>query len=230
MPKSFWYLSTVLLILSCYSRVSCAQMTQHNRTLVINGQAGDAAVVESNGRTFVDLETLVRVTNGSLQFQGTQIIVTLPISGGNGPTAPSGPDHQATPGLSQEFMKAGIEATALLREWASPLANAMRNGYPITEDWVSSYREKAANGLRLASVAASAGPDQNALQLLTNEFEAVKEWSNKLIEARQSMDAKYSMSDKALQDDPLSQKIVSCARFLESMLESRSFQDETSCH
>lgn len=83
----------------------------------------------------------------------------------------------------------------------------------------------------MASIAATTEADRQALQLLTNEFESVKQWSNKLVEARNSMDtAKYAMSSNALQNDPLSQKIVTCGRFLATMLASGQFQDDPSCH
>ena len=225
MSINFWVTPMFLLLLSC-SGTPWAQATQQHRTVVVNGQAGEAAAVQINGRAYIDLETLARIGNGSLRFQGTQIILTLPIAIGDA----SESQHPATTGLSREFMKAGIEEIALLREWASPLANAMQNGYPVTENWVAGYREKAASGLRLTTVAATTSEDHNALQLLTNEFEAVKEWSNKLVETRKSMDAKYSISASALQDDPLSQKIVNCSRFLGPMLEGGSFQDDPSCH
>lgn len=124
-----------------------------------------------------------------------------------------------------------METIALMREWASPLAYAIQNGYPVTENWVANYREQAAHGLRLASVAATTDADRGALQLLTNEFEAVREWSNKLVEARKSMNTgQYSVSANALRDDPLSQKIVACGRFLAPMLASGNIQDDPSCH
>jgi hypothetical protein len=217
------------LLLLYVSETTWSQVTQQKRMLVINGQAEDATVVQINGRTYVDLEALARVANGSLGFHGNQVILTLPILAT--PTATSEPEHSSTSGLSRDFMKAAIEEIALLREWASPLANAIQNGYPVTENWVAGYRENAANGLRVASVSVSTDGDHNGLQLLTNEFDAVREWSNRLVDARKSMDAaKYALSASALQNDPLSQKIVTCARFLAPMLASGSFQDDPSCH
>ena len=127
-------------------------------------------------------------------------------------------------------MTAAIEQMAQMREWASTLANAIQNGYPVADNWVNDYREQAAHSLRLATVAASTEADRKGLQLLNNEFEAVRKWSNKLVEARKSMDtAKYAMSANALQDEPLSQKIITCGRFLASMLASGNFQDDPSC-
>lgn len=118
-----------------------------------------------------------------------------------------------------------------MREWASPLASAIQNGYPITEQWVTQYREQAANGLRLASAAASTDDDRKALQLLRNEFDAIRDWSARLLNARQAMDtAKYAMSEDALRNDPLSQKILSCGHFLGTMLGSGTFQDDPACH
>jgi len=211
-----------------------AQVKNPSRTLVVNGRTAQAAVVQINGKDYVDLQALASITNSSLAFRGERIILTLPLSdvGTSAPASPIPPEPPPTEAsFSQDFMKAGIEEIALMREWASPLAYAIQNGYPITEQWVAGYREQAANGLRLASVAAKTEADRKALQLLSNEFESVREWSSKLVEARRSMDtAKYAMSAGALQSDPLSQKIIACGRFLGSMLGSGTFEDNSSCH
>jgi len=127
-------------------------------------------------------------------------------------------------------MRAGIEEIATMREWASTLAYAMENGYPLTDESVASHREQSARDLRLASAAASTDSDRNALQLLTHEFEAVRDWSNKLVQERKSMDtAKYATSENALRDDPISQKIVTCGHFLATMFGSGRFEDNPSC-
>lgn len=210
--------------------VTLAQREHRGRILVIVGRAGQTTVLDFDGRSFVDLEALAQIMNGSLSFKANRIILSLPatmVSPAAEPPSSPVDDH----GLSRDFMKAGIEAIALMREWASPLAYAIQNGYNVTEDWVAGYREPAAHGLRIASSAATTDADRSALQLLTNEFEAVREWSNKLIEARKSMDtAKYALSDTALRNDPLSQKIITCGHFLASMLGSASFKDDPSCH
>lgn len=229
MNSNLWRCSLVALSLVMILTSVFGQTKQQRRTLVVNGQSGEAAVVQVDGRLYVDLGTLVSIANGSVAFQGNRIVVTVP-SSANEPLARQS-DHAADSGFSREFMRAGIEEIALMREWASPLAYAIQNGYPVTEQWVAGYREQAANGLRLAAVAVTTEADRSAIQLLTNEFEAVKEWSNKLVEARKSMDtAKYAMSASALQNDPLSQKIVTCGRFLGPMLASGQFQDDPSCH
>jgi hypothetical protein len=219
---------TVLLVAS---GMAFAQVEHQSRTLLVNGHSGQAAVIQENGRAYVDLEALAQIANGSLSFNANRIVLTLPPATVSTPSSVDSPNPAEASGLSREFMKAGIEEIALIREWGSPVGNAVQNGYPLKEEWVARYREQAASGLRLASVAASTNADRNALQLLTNEFEGVRDWSNKLVEAGKSMDtAKYSMSENAVRNDPQSQKLITCWRFLASMLGSGSFQDDSSCH
>ena len=208
------------------------QTTPQHRTLVVNGHTGDATVLEVNGRAYVDFETLARIANGSLAFNGQQIILTLPPSAPSIPASSVGSDHAAaTNDLSRDFVTAAVEEVTLLREWVSPLANAIQNGFPVTETWVAGYRDRAAGSHKLASLAVHTDGDRHAFQLLTNEFEAVRAWSDKLVRARQSMSAgNYALSPDALRNDPLSQKIISCAHFIEPMLASGTFQDDPSCH
>lgn len=225
-------ISGLLLLLPS---ATLAQSDQHRRTLVIDGHAGRAPVIEKNGRSYVDVEVLAEITHGSLRFKGDQIILSLPASNVNPPTAAESPTETtnspvAQSGLSRDFMLAGIEEIATIREWARTLAYAIENGYPITEHWADNSREQAAHDLQLAAAAVSNESDRNALQLLSNQFEAVREWSNKLIQERKSMDtAKYAISENALRDDPISQKIITCGHFLATMLGSASFKDDPSC-
>ena len=212
-----------------------AQQDQQRHIMVIEGQSGEASVVEIEGRAYVDVAGLTQIAHGSLSFKADRIVLSLPLSNAGTPRTepPAEPAHSpvGSSGLSRNFMRAGIEEIATMRAWASTLAYAIQNGLPITEQWVTSSREQAAHDLRLAAVAVSTEPDRNALQLLTHEFEAVREWSNKLLQERKSMDtAKYAISTNALQDDPMSQKIISCGHFLATMLGSGSFEDDPSCH
>jgi hypothetical protein len=222
-----------LLLLPC---AAPAQRDQHSRILVIDGQAGQAPVIERNGRAYVDVEALTEITHGSLSFKADRIVLRLPASNVNPhPMAEHPAETTSSPiaesGLSRPFMLAGIEEIATMREWASALAYAIENGYPITEVWAGQSRDQAAHDLSLAAAAASNESDRNALQLLKNEFEAVREWSNKLIQERKTMDtAKYAVSDNALREDPMSQKIITCGHFLATMLGSGSFKDDPSCH
>src|SRR5262249_22242467 len=127
--------------------------------------------------------------------------------------------------------KAGIEEMGLLREWGAAVGYAIQNGYPVQEQWASNYRGKAANGLQMATAAASTTGDKSALQLLNNEFTGVSQWSDRLVQASKNMEtAKYSMSPASLRQEPQTQKLITCWRFLGSMMGSGSFQDDDSCH
>jgi hypothetical protein len=206
-----------------------AQVTPQNRELVVNGKSGEATTIQINGRTYVDLETLTRIANGSLGFRGNQVTLVLPGTDQDAATA-AAPAGQSV-GLTQNFRSAAIETLAQMREWASAMGNAVQHGYPITQNWAADYRAKAAASLGQASASASSDSDHNLLQLLTNEFQNVEAWSNELLKARENMDtAKYSMSSDALRNEPLSQKIITCGRSLATMLGKAEFTDESTCH
>ena len=209
----------------------CQQIAIQNKSVVVNGHVGKVSVLVLSGRTFVDLQELAGVSSGALTVQGGQLIVEVPSPNESSSRLASSSSEQTdTTALSRDFMKAGIEEINLLREWASPLANAIQNGYPISDAWVATYRGKATNGLHLASAAVSTSGDQNAFQLLSKEFSNVSGWSEHLVEAFKSMNAaQYSTSDTALREDPMSQTIVRCGHFLASMLASGAFQDDGSC-
>jgi hypothetical protein len=224
----------VLTMLLVVPVLALSQAAQQNRILIVNGQLGQVTVVQMNGRSYVDLETLARVANGSLSFSGNQITLTLPTSANAPPaapastsaTSPTSAPAPANPGFSKAFLKAGIEAMSLVREWHSALANAIQNGFPLAESWLSGYRIQAQAGLRLASVAASTDSDQSAAQLLNSEFENMKTLSSNYVAARQSLD--YIAPD-ALANDALNQKIVNCGHSLAAMAASGQFVDDGSC-
>jgi hypothetical protein len=224
-------MSLLSLVLISIVGTTLAQGSHQSRTLVVNGQAGQADVIKIEGRSYVDLDALARITNGTLRFDTSRIVLNISLCAANPPTAALPPTPPDDSGLSRDFMKAAIEAIAGMREWASPLAYAIQNGYNVTDSWVATYREQASHNVNLASSAATTEADHNALQLLKNEFQAVLQWSNKLVEARKTMDtAQYSVSPNALREEPLSQKIITCGHFLASMFGSGDFQDDASCH
>ncbi len=223
-PFSAWLMLAALLALPIFA---LAQAAQQNLTLIVNGRPGGVTVVQLNGRPYVEIEALARVASGSLSFKGNQIILTLPASTASMLPTPPSATEPANQGFSKEFLRAGIEEMAAIREWRSVLTNAVQHGYPITEDWLSVYRVQAAKGLTLASVAVSTDSDRDALGLLTNEFDNMQKLSNAILELRKSMDY---ISPTTLNDDPLDQKIMNCAHALASMAAGRQFLDDGSCH
>src|SRR5580700_11434991 len=132
-----------------------SQGVEDSRTLVIEGQAGQAPVMRLRGKSYVELEALARLSHGSLSFNGNQVTLTLPGSGANTATTATGEKSE----FSKEFLRAGIEEMGMIREWRIALTNAVQNGFPIGDDWIAIYRGPALTNLRLTSVAASTDTD-----------------------------------------------------------------------
>ena len=204
-----------------------SETPQQNGSLRVTGHQGQAPVLEMNGRSYVDIETLARLINGSLAFKGDQILLTLPASGASTVTAASPTSQAANSEFSKDFMKAGIEEMSVIREWRSALLNALQNGDAVTDDFVAGYRGQAAANLRLVSVAISTDSDRSAYQLLSNELNNMQKLSDKVLSARKNMNY---ISRDALKGDPLDQQILSCARSLASMAASGHFQDDGTCN
>src|SRR6266566_4651075 len=197
-----------------------------NRTLVLTGHPGELAVTELGGRYYVDIEALMRVANGSLAFKGNQMVLTLSAPTTNTPVISSEANPSTTSGFSKDFLRAGIEEMSVIREWRSGLTNAIRQGYPVTEEWVASFRGHAQQNLRLVSVAATTDADRNALRLLNNEFNNMKKLSDRFVEANRSL---TYVPTNALDDDPLDQKILNCAHSLAAMAANNQFVDDGTC-
>jgi hypothetical protein len=214
--KSLWEWP-VAISLVALPLLSFAQGSHRPRILIINGQSGEVPVIESDGHTYIDLETLARIANGSVAFQGDRIVVTLPASSAAQPVTSS---------FSKDFMRAAIEELSVIREWRNSLRNAIERSYPISDDWLSVYRSQAGDGLRRASVEATTEADRSALQLLTNEFNNMNSLANKYLE---TSNAREYIRPDALKDDAQYQKILTCARSLSSMISGGQFKDDASC-
>jgi hypothetical protein len=193
------------------------QSVRQMRTLVVNGQSGEASVVEAGGRTYVDLEALTGIASGSLVFHDDQIVLTITASSTE-PTADSA--------FSKAFMRAAIEELSVIREWRNSLKNAIERSYPINDDWLSLYRGQAVDGLQRASVEATTDADRSALQLLTNEFNNMDALADKYLEKGEAVE--YTPHD-ALKDDPMHQRILTCARSLAAMISNGKFVEDGSC-
>jgi len=225
MRKISWRGWLILLVLFIVPGLALTQTVQQSRTLIVNGQSGEVKVMAIDGRSYVDLESLAHIANGTLGFSGKQITLTLPVT--RTASVAALPSPPANSGFSKQFLRAGIEEMALIREWRSALVNSIENNYPIQEDWVESYRGRASTSLGLASVAASTDSDRSAVQLLSNELDNIKTLSVKLLAERKMM---HIVSPENLNDDPLNQNILTCARSLASMAVGGQFVDDPSCH
>ncbi len=56
--------------------ISFSAIAQQNLTLVVAGQPGQIPIVQINGKSYVDIDALARLTNSSLRIKGNQVILT----------------------------------------------------------------------------------------------------------------------------------------------------------
>jgi hypothetical protein len=221
--RSFAWLLAALFLVG--PGIALSQDAAQSGTLVITGRTGHVPVIQVNGRSYVDLESLARTVNGSLSFGGSQITLTLP---GARTAAPAqAPVQQPNRGFSPGFLRAGIEAMATVREWHSALATAIQNQIPITASWLGAYRAQAATSLNLAQAAISTSSDRNAYPLLNNEFQNMGMLTDKYVAKRANVEY---ISPDSLQNDDLNQTIVNCGHSLAAMSASGQFVDDGSCH
>ncbi|MGB2890899.1 MAG: hypothetical protein WBC04_24670 [Candidatus Acidiferrales bacterium] len=221
--RFFLWLGFVLAL----AGVLFAQSTP-DKTLVVNGKTAEAAVRQIDGRSYVDVETLAQVTNAVLTVEPHRTVLTIPAS--NSGATPSAAPVQSPQGLSRNFATAAIADLAEMREWRGAIAAMITHGLAVSDAWAQDYYERVQTGLRLAGIAASTEADQNALQLLRNEADKLASWANGVFAARQALNGATTVDPNALQNDPALPKIRSCGQFLNVMLVSGAFADDSSCH
>ena len=224
--RSVWVVAAVAMFVVV---VGLVQAAQQGTVLVLNGYTGTVPVMQLNGKNYVNVEALARVTNGSMSFNGNQIVLTLPSAGSGGGAAAS---QQAAPaasqntGFSKEFLTAAIEEMSTLREWHSALASAIANGFPVTGELVAPYQAQAATNLGLMRVAVSTQSDQGAAQLISNAYQKMKQLSDKYVAKRANLEF---VGPNALKNDPLDQSLIACGKSLRSMAGSGQFVDDGTC-
>jgi hypothetical protein len=224
--KSMGLLATLVALLAVpISGVS--QTAAAGKTLAVAGHAGQVAVIQVNGKSYVDLESLARLTGGSLSFHANQTTLTLPSGTARpAPAAAAAPPPPPKTALSVEFIRAGIEVMAEIREWRIAIVNAVQTNSPVTDDWVSGYRRAAENRLSLAKAAASTDQDQQAAAMLQNTFNDMRQMSDQFLQMKQNMSY---ISPNSFDNNPLDQKILTCSRALAAMAASGQVQDDISC-
>ncbi len=210
--------------------MAMGQSQRAREALSVQGYQGQANVIRYQGRVFVDAQELAQITNGSLSFEKSRIILTLP-----GPDGLSSSDDAHTSGFSRPFRKSAIEAMASIREWGGMLMVTVQDGYPVGNtmagNTIVAYQDRAADNVALASAAASTASDSRGLELLQNEFNNVQVWSDKFVEARRSMSAaNLTVSEGALKNDEDAQKILRCGQFLAQTFAGGTFRDDAVCH
>jgi hypothetical protein len=210
-----------------FAVAAMGQDASPKKTLVVNGHTADGAVVQINGRSYVDVEALGRIMNATVTIEPGRVLWT-------GPAAETGvrAEPSAT-GLSKDFARAGISQMAEMREWKGAISSAIRSGVaggnwlaPLLHD----HRQRAEESLSQASLAAKTESDKKALQLLRNEFTNLGDWDTNAQATIHSLDAEQSINPAATEGDPLLAKITECGHFLNAMLVGGEFADSPSCH
>jgi hypothetical protein len=204
--------------------LALSQVPRQSETLSVNGYPGQVPVIQQNGKSYVEIESLARLTNSSLSFRDKKIVLTLSPSPNTTSPETSPP---APPGFSKEFVRAGIEVMTAIREWRIAIVNAVQSSFPVTDDWVASYRRTAETKLALTSAAIATDSDRNGFALLRNEFSKMQMLSDKYLALRKSLSY---VATNSLDDDPLDQQILSCAQGLSSLAASGQFEDIPACH
>jgi hypothetical protein len=195
-----------------------------DKKLLVNGKNTGVTLLQADGRFYVDVETLARITRGTVTVEPTQVVLTIPRASAD----VSSP--QTTDELSKEFVSAAVVALAEMKEWKGALQTMITYGFAIDGSGAQIYREQAETSLTQAMVAASTNADRSALQLLSNEFAHLAKWESDVLADRKALNSAKTLDPNALQDDPELAKISSCGRFLNKMLVSRTFADNSSCY
>jgi len=188
------------------------------RKLVVSGHAGSVPVIRINGKNYVEVEALAQLVSGTLTYGANQMTLTL---GGNEPAA-----AEEKVGLSRDFLRAAIEEMSTLREWHTALSTAIENQFPVTREVLGPHETSATKNLRLTQVAATTDADQKAAQLLTNEYQKMKQLSDNFLAKRAA--ATY-IDANALANDTLNQSLNACGRFLGAMAASGQYTDDGTC-
>jgi len=202
-------------------------VAQEMSSLLIEGRQGEARVIQVQGKSYVEVEGLARVTGGSLRFARNQIILTLP-SGANtaSRTEQSAPAPRPAAGLSRPFLSAGIETMREILEWHAALKTGIERGYPLSDMWFGNYRRQIQASLKQAEAASSTDVDQKAFPLLTNEFNTMSALTDKYLRITANRDY---LAPNSLNSDPMDQKLLTCWQSLASMASSNQFVDDGSC-
>jgi len=202
-----------------------------DRALIVNGKSA-GMVVQLRGHAYVDVETVAQFMNGSVTLEANRVVLTFPESGtAAAPSANVAPAPQAPPpGLSRNFASLAIAELAEMREWRGAVGTILAYGVPASGTWPQDYHDRVQTNLGQVGVAASTAADQDAMQLLQNEFSNLSRWASDVVTTRQSLNATNTVRPDTIQNDPALAKISDCSRFLNSMLVSGVFADDQSCH
>src|SRR6267378_985540 len=168
-----------------------------DKVLVVNGKTIESPVIQIDGHSYVNIETLAQITNGVIAVQPDRIVLTIrPEVSSAAPPPPPPPE-----GLSKEFAREAIAVLAEMREWRGAIGAIRSYNVPFTGTWPQDYRDRVEADVQRLSVAASTSSDQDALQLLRTEFDNLSNWTGNVIAERQALNATKTVDPNVMQND-----------------------------
>jgi hypothetical protein len=85
MREKLFKVVLMLVVLLVLPGLAWSQHAPQNLTLIVTGQPGQIPILQVNGKSYVDIDALARLTKSSLSSKGNQVILTPP---GSAPSAP----------------------------------------------------------------------------------------------------------------------------------------------
>ena len=210
--------------------------TAANKTLVVNGTSAGSAVREIDGHTYIEIEALARATNGVVTIEPTRVLLSIPAAATSavvGTAAVVTTTAQAARpavGLSVEFKRAAISELSEMREWRGAVGAMITYGLAAGGATAQDYHAICESGLSQATVVAVTNDDLNAVQLLKGEFDTLTAWAAQVVADRKALNGARTIDPNSMANDPVLTKITACGRFLNSMIVSGAYADDTSCH
>src|SRR3982750_181527 len=209
-----------LLLLLTSSILTPWQSASDGRTFSIAGQSDYAKILEVNGKSYVEVQDMARLTRGSISFSTNQVLLSLPAHPMSGAALP------AAQGFSREFRETGIELMSSLREWRITIVSSIQNNSPVSEEWVSELQRRAQKDLALVGSARSTQDDRSGYSLLAAEFSNMRKLSDGFLSKRRQL---QYVDPHSIDNDPLDRLIVTCGRGIASMAAENHYRDEAAC-
>jgi hypothetical protein len=230
--QSTLFLILVAALVLFFTGIALGQ-TARDRTLVVNGKAVSGAVIEVQGRTYVDLQALSQSVGGTLTVETDRITLAIPSAGGSATQVPRQVSGNVTPQfdhLSTNFRSAAIAALGEMRQWQGAMESVVTSGFPVVGQWPQDYRDRAESGMNQAKVAAMTDEDHSAAALLENDLAQLRAWSDAVVTERKNLNAGRFVDPNSLKNDTALTKLSDCGRFLAGMISGGTFSDNASCH
>ena len=204
------------------------QTAPAKKALVVNGRTVPDAVIQINGHYYADIDAIAEATQGALRILPERVELTLPGEAAHLPP-PQAPQPQAKERITREFARAALNHLSQMREWKDAVIGMIKSGKPA-ESKLDEFRDRAVESLRVASISASTNSDQNALQLLRNEFAYMQQWDTSAMAANRAMSGEQAVNPEFPERDSMVNRITGCHSFLNSMIVSGVFSDSQLCH